>query len=403
MRRRAATPDPELAFLREQLAAAQERVRSLERERLAAAGRDARTQLLTLEAFREAAARELERTRRSGNSVSLALIDIDGFRELNATRGAAGGDIALAVLADHLRDVTRTTDICGRTGADELAVLLPDTALDGAVSCAQRMVERVEDAEVDGVGPLTISAGAAQHVRGGTVEALLGRASFGLDRARRAGGGRVDAGLQTAGPGDDGEAPLHNPHTDVIEALAVTLLERDRYTGEHSESVVDMARSVGRSLGLHLPDVERLGTAALLHDIGKVAIPDHVLNKPARLDPEEWELMREHPVIGWRILQAIPGLGTVARIVRHEHESFDGSGYPDGLAGEAIPLGSRIILACDTYHAMTSDRPYRARMPHADAVHELARCAGTQFDPRVTEALIGHLHALRQSGSPLVA
>ena len=119
-------------------------------------------------------------------------------------------------------------------------------------------------------------------------------------------------------------------------------------------------------------------------------MPDRVLHKPGPLVGEEWDVMREHPVIGERILRAIPGMGSVARIVRHEHERFDGTGYPDGLAGEEIPLGSRIILACDAYHAMTSDRPYRAAMAHDHAVAELVRCAGSQFDPRIVAALVGH-------------
>ncbi|WP_354702316.1 hypothetical protein DSM112329_02673 [Paraconexibacter sp. AEG42_29] len=401
MRRRPFAEDPELISLRAQLADANERIRVLESERTATATRDPATQLLTRGAFREAAERELARTRRSGSPATLFVVDLDGFRELNAAHGSEAGDRALAAVAAQLREVTRTSDIVGRTGPDELAVLLPDTALPGGTLCAGRLVDRLDKAELTALGPVTVSAGVAEHRRGHSLEALLSRASVSLDRARRAGGARVDDGVLHAGPGD--EESFHNPHADVIEALAVTLLERDRYTGEHSESVVAMARSVARGLGMPSSDIERVGAAALLHDIGKVAIPDHILNKPAKLDPQEWELMREHPVIGERILRAIPGMGTVARIVRHEHESFDGSGYPDGLSGDAIPLGSRIILACDTYHAMTSDRPYRARMPHADAIHELARCAGTQFDPRVTEALIGVLHGLRQSGSPLVA
>jgi HD-GYP domain-containing protein (c-di-GMP phosphodiesterase class II) len=143
--------------------------------------------------------------------------------------------------------------------------------------------------------------------------------------------------------------------------------------------------------------------AALLHDIGKVAVSDVILQKPAPLDESEWALMREHPVIGERILRAVPGLGTVARIVRHEHERWDGSGYPDGLAGEAIPVGARIILACDAYHAMTSDRPYRKAMPHAEAIRELGRGAGTQFDPQVTEVLIGCLYSQRQMGAARTA
>ena len=158
------------------------------------------------------------------------------------------------------------------------------------------------------------------------------------------------------------------------------------------------ASSFGANLGCSAVEVERVKSAALLHDIGKVAIPDDILHKPGPLTDDEWKLMKEHPVIGERILRVLPGLGTIARIVRHEHERWDGGGYPDGLLGEAIPLGSRIIIAADTYHAITSDRPYRAARPHSTAVEELTRCAGTQFDPQVTAALIGYLYGQRQAG-----
>ena len=124
--------------------------------------------------------------------------------------------------------------------------------------------------------------------------------------------------------------------------------------------------------------------------------------QPGPLDADEWAVMREHPVIGERILRAIPGMGPIARIVRHEHERWDGGGYPDGLEEESIPLGSRIILACDAYHAMVSDRPYRAAMPHSDAVAELTRNAGSQFDRRVVESLVGYLYGRRQSGLPTI-
>jgi putative nucleotidyltransferase with HDIG domain len=217
---------------------------------------------------------------------------------------------------------------------------------------------------------------------------MLAHAARGLDRARAGGGAR--AAERTV---EDELAPLR-VHAHVIEALATALVERDRYTGEHSAVVVELAKTVAGALGLDGVEVERIAYAALLHDIGKVAVPDHVLHKAGPLDPEEWKLMREHPAIGERILRAIPGLGGVARIVRHEHERFDGGGYPDGLTGEQIPIGSRIILACDAYHAMTSDRPYRAAMPHDDAVAELVSCSGTQFDPRVVAALIGHVGGL---------
>ena len=160
-----------------------------------------------------------------------------------------------------------------------------------------------------------------------------------------------------------------------------------------------MAGKVAKALGLSPAQVEEVRQAALLHDIGKVGIPDAILNKPGPLTPEERAVMAEHPVIGERILRSIGGFAGVAAIVRHEHESYDGRGYPDGIEGDQIPIGSRIILACDAYHAMTSDRPYRARMSDADAFTELTRCAGSQFDPDVTAALVAHLYYER-AGRP---
>jgi HD-GYP domain-containing protein (c-di-GMP phosphodiesterase class II) len=280
----------------------------------------------------------------------------------------------------------RTGDVLGRTGADDLAVLMPGTPQAGAQACCEQLIAEVEGIELPRAGFITVSAGVASHQPGMSVDALLAAAAHGLDRARADGGARA-----AARPASKDVIDPFRAQTHVIGALATALLERDRYTGEHSEFVVDMAKTVAASLGLDGVDVERVGHAARLHDIGKVAVPDHILNKPGPLTDDEWELMREHPAIGERILRAIPGMGGVARIVRHEHERFDGSGYPDGLRGDAIPVGSRIILACDAYHAMTSNRPYRSGLSHAEAVAELVRCSGRQFDPKVVTALVGYL------------
>jgi diguanylate cyclase (GGDEF)-like protein len=174
----------------------------------------------------------------------------------------------------------------------------------------------------------------------------------------------------------------------VVRSLAAALEARDGYTGEHSDAVHALSVAVARKLGLYPREVAEVEAVALLHDVGKIGIPDQILHKPGPLTPEEWVLMREHPVIGERILRPLPGLSEVATAVRHEHERWDGRGYPDGISGEDIPLASRIVLACDAYNALVSDRPYRRRLSDATAEAELRRCAGTQFDPRVVYALL---------------
>ena len=179
----------------------------------------------------------------------------------------------------------------------------------------------------------------------------------------------------------------------VVRALAAALSERDGYTGEHSNTVRDLAIAVGSAIGLEGRALAEVEAGALLHDVGKIGIPDAILHKQGPLNDAEWELMREHPAIGERILRQLPGLADVALAVRHEHERWDGNGYPDGLAGDEIPLTSRIVLACDAYNALVSDRPYRRKLTREKAIAELERCSGTQFDPRVVDALLEHLRA----------
>src|SRR3954447_4862438 len=174
----------------------------------------------------------------------------------------------------------------------------------------------------------------------------------------------------------------------VVRSLAAALEARDGYTGGHSDHVQRLAVAVADRLGLTREQVQQIRTVALLHDIGKIGIPDDILHKPTRLDDAEWQLMREHPAIGERILRPLPGLADVATAVRHEHERGDGGGYPDGLAGDAIPLASRVVLACDAWHALVSDRPYRKALDFETALAEMRDCAGTQFDPTVVEALV---------------
>ena len=379
--------------LRAQLADAQSHLHALEAQLAERRSRDPRTRLLVLDAFLASAESRLRAAEAAGGPVTVVVIDIDGFRELNARRGAAAGDAALTGLSDHLRQLTRADDVLGRSGADEITILMPGTDLQGAQVCCERLIGVLEQGELPIAGHIAVSAGMALHRAGDSLAALLAAAQAGLDRARAQGGSRCATRIQ----GGD-ELFAHPAQAAVIEALANTLVERDRYTGEHSEDVVELVRGVARQLAMAEPEIETIAAAALLHDIGKVAIPDTVLHKPGALTDAEWELMREHPVIGERILGAVPGMSGIAKIVRHEHEHWNGAGYPDRLLGDEIPLGSRIILACDTYSAITTDRPYRKARSHSEAIAELARCAGTQFDPKVTEALIGCLYWQRQQG-----
>ena len=173
-----------------------------------------------------------------------------------------------------------------------------------------------------------------------------------------------------------------------VGALAALLDLRDGYTGQHSSTVVTLCEEVGRRVGVAGAELEHLRIAAHLHDLGKIGVPDQILHKPGPLDAAEWSIMREHPVWGARALQAIPGFRPAARAVRGHHERWDGDGYPDGLAGEAIPIAARVIAVCDAYEAMTSTRPYRPALRSTEARERLVADTGTQFDPAAVWGLL---------------
>jgi HD-GYP domain-containing protein (c-di-GMP phosphodiesterase class II) len=177
----------------------------------------------------------------------------------------------------------------------------------------------------------------------------------------------------------------------ATSTLLAALGARDGYTGEHSQAVLALAVGVAERIGLDEPALEQVRQAALLHDVGKIAIPDAVLKKCGPLSSEEWEVMRTHPIVSEEIVLAAGGLEELAPVLRAEHERWDGGGYPDGLAGEQIPLASRITFVCDAYHAMTSDRPYRSALSPQAAREQIAAGAGTQFCPTSARALLAVL------------
>ena len=181
---------------------------------------------------------------------------------------------------------------------------------------------------------------------------------------------------------------LENMYLETVQALAAAMEAKDHYTAEHADMLASMAVAVGAKLGLSAEQLRDVQYAAVLHDIGKIGIPGHILNKPDKLTDEEFAVMAQHTIIGERIIANIDYLAPIAGIIRSAHERWDGRGYPDKLAADRIPLASRILLVCDAYHAMTSDRPYRPAMPQAQALEELRRNAGSQFDPHVIEAFL---------------
>ena len=347
-----------------------------------AARTDALTGLLNHGAMQLRVREEIARARRDGTPLSFVIIDLDDFKRVNDVRGHQAGDELLRQVAALLHAELRPYDQVARYGGDEFVLLLPGS--DEAT--AHAVAERVRDAMAASmVG--ACSLGVAQWHEPLDADALLEHADRALLLAKRTGKGRV------AVANADVERELailqaQRGSPAAVQALAAAIEERDNYTHEHSEEVVHLARGVAMLLGLQSDQAERIAHAALLHDVGKLAVPNEILHKPGPLTPEEWVQMADHPVAGERILLRIPDLTVIAPVVRHEHEHWDGSGYPDGLRGRRIPIGSRIILACDAYHAMITDRPYRAALSAAEAADELRRGSGTQFDPDVVDALL---------------
>jgi diguanylate cyclase (GGDEF)-like protein len=378
--------------MQQRLEAACRQIAQLQSQLQLQTGRDPLTGLLELTPFMTSLDQELNRAGRFGRPVAVLRVDIDNFEAVNLQHGRQVGDRLLAVAARAVAGETRGQDIACRVAGDQFALLLPETDAAGAAVCAERILGVLERLSAEGVEGLRASAGIAPFERGQSGERLLAAAGAALRQAQEDGGGRVAlSGAAGAGEYVRGDAAL---------ALMAALSERDAWTAAHARAVGNLAATLAQKLGLSA-EADTIRTAALLHDVGKMGIPDAILNKPVALDDVELSLMREVPLAGERILRSVPGMGAAARLVRHVHERWDGTGHPDGLAGNQIPLGSRVIAPCDAYHAMTSPRPWRPAMTHEAAIHELLEGANTQFDPEVVEVLVGHVNGLRQASAYL--
>ena len=336
--------------------------------------------------------------------LAVVMLDFDAFNEVNERYGHAIGDAVLRRAAGVLRESLPSPRLAFRYGGEEFVLLLPGDEED-----ARMLAEgiRMRVAELNGDLPaVTVSCGVADFNEPVEPWLALDRADAALRAAKRTGRNRVvvSGRPQPVGSSYLVEELEHETARRAALALAVATLEvRDRNTAEHSDDVLTLCESIGRRLGFEGGSLERLMAGAQLHDVGKVAMPSEILNKPGPLNPDEWSVIREHTVIGERILRSVPEMAEVATIVRHSHEHWDGSGYPDGLQGEQIPLASRIILCADAFHAIRSDRPYRQGRPADDAIAELRACAGTQLDPTVVDALVEVAADVRRNRGTAVA
>ena len=254
------------------------------------------------------------------------------------------------------------------------------------------------DEELDGGRQVSLSIGVT--MLDGRTQGV-GEAFAAADRAMYADKHRTRASAKAAAAAPARKRPAERParHLSSLQALVSAVQARDSYTAGHSRQVVTLARAVSRRLNLDEEETATVEGAALLHDLGKIAVPDAILRKGGPLSAQEWAIMRQHPVVGAQMLGSIRELQHLAPAVRAEHERWDGDGYPDGLAEEVIPLASRITFVCDAYHAMTSDRPYRRALSHDEAVEEIERELGRQFCPSAGGALLEVLRAQEASAA----
>jgi diguanylate cyclase (GGDEF)-like protein len=346
---------------------------------------DPLTGLRNHRAFHEDIARELQVVARTGVPVALVLLDLDDLKAVNDSQGHQAGDERLQALADAIRATGRGADVAYRVGGDEFAVILPDARAWGALEFAQRL-RGATQAGTHGAGTFTVTAGISEAVALRSKDELVREADLALIGAKRIHQDVVIYGPDLA-PGADRGAEEDEHHTRTLaSALARAVDAKDSYTRSHCQTVSQLCGLIGAELGFDTGRLTRMRLAGLLHDVGKIGVPDAILNKPAKLTDDEYEHMKRHSLLGYDIVQAAD-MEVEARWVRHHHERFDGGGYPDGLAGEEIPLESRVILVADAFEAMTSDRPYRQAPGQSFAIIELGRHAGTQFDPAVVEAL----------------
>jgi diguanylate cyclase (GGDEF)-like protein len=409
---------------------------------------DGLTGVKTHRFFMDALSAEWKRATRAGRPFTLALIDVDRFKFVNDFQGHLEGDLVLKRLGQIFEQGCRSSDVVARYGGDEFVILMPETDCEQGFHLAQKLRSTILSDRLLVEKNTTASIGIATFPsHGSTPQELIQIADASMYLSKHQGGNAISTAdsldsteakqwkrdvletylgvtlkrLFSTGPeafqeirerleqlwqsvavtelspggfgnteGDSTEA-IRSPSAAVIETittLALAVDAKDPYTQGHSQKVADYSVLLAQELGLREEEVEAVRLGGLLHDVGKVGIPAAILGKNGPLNPDEWDAMKEHAGLGERLLEPVPNIGHIRRMVGHHHEMFDGSGYPDQLAAESIPLGARIIAIADAYDTITSDRTYNKARTPAEAMAELKRCAGAQFDPSLVRLFV---------------
>ncbi len=360
-------------------------------EALERGDRDPLTGLFNHRAFHKRLGDAVEAARRSEQPLAVLILDLNNFKFFNDVHGHSAGDDVLRRTAEALSSALSAAcpeALIARFGGDEFAALLPG-ADDARASALTAVLEAAADAlhyyppGYQSPLPLSFSVGRAALPGDGLSRAAL------LDAAQ--------ARLQVAKSGGEADGEAESLRRSMacsvggftmLDALVTAVDNKDRYTRRHSEDVLSYSLQIARALGLSAPAQHDIEVAALLHDVGKIGVPDHILRKPGRLTNEEFEAVMQHPMMGAVIVGAVPGFEETLDAIRHHHEHWDGGGYPFGLRGEEIPFAARLLAVADAFSAMTTDRPYRKGMVRETARHILAEGAGSQWDPACVAAFL---------------